>query len=313
MNTTSSISYKTASPIFIVAARRSGTTLLKTILNQHSAIRAHPDEPQFILELYEKYGLQISNMPTAVEFLAKHPLRAKSVSETAVQKAYKHYDHLSLTEFINIYIQLWPKNAAKRILLKHPRFVFHLNGLQAIFPKVTVVHIVRDPRANVASQINRWPNLSVWECASFWKTAVEAARRWATSNPEKYIEIQYENLLQEPEKTTKSICNQLSLPYEPEMLTFHEETRYYSAKNQSQSVTLTAVDNTRLNLWQKQLSPVEIKLIESCCHREMTGWDYPSLNPTPPFWHYTRHYLSQRLLFTKKMILRTVKKVIRQI
>jgi len=149
-------------------------------------------------------------------------------------------------------------------------------------PQLKVHSIVRDPRANVLSQHSRWPNASLWECAVWWRDAVRLAREWQQKNLTLYTELRYENLALDPESTLRHLCNELGITYRPDLLDFELRSNFYKPNAPPQSVTFTRVDPSRIDHWQEQLTPMEIKLIESCVKSEMTTWGYEPLNPEVP-------------------------------
>ena len=60
------------SPIILLGCRRSGTTLLRKIFSKHPDIITPPDEPQFILGLYQRFGHKINNKFLALEYIKNH-------------------------------------------------------------------------------------------------------------------------------------------------------------------------------------------------------------------------------------------------
>jgi len=268
---------KTPGPIFIVGCQRSGTTLLRTMLGKHPSILEHPDEPQFILGLYQRFGFNIRDVREAIEYTAQHPYFPKSISREALESALRPFQTISLADFMHAYLSLWSRDsiAGKRILLKHPHLVFSLDLIERVFQNPIIIHIVRDPRANVLSQRLRWPQFSIWECAMLWRNAVRSARRWAGRTDQLYLELKYEDLVHQPKPSLEKLISALDLPFSPGMLVFKQETTQYFRAGASRQVTLTSPDPTRNHRWREMLHAEDIHLIELCCQREMGWWEYP--------------------------------------
>jgi len=286
-------------PIIIVGCQRSGTTLLRTLLGNHSQLLEHPDEPQYILGLYQRFGHTIKDVETAVSYLLKHPYLPADLSPEIVRQAYQNKSPLSLAEFIQIYLRIWGGNnlVTKRPVLKDPALIYHLELVNELFPDGIIVHVVRDPRANVASQIVRWPHLTVWESALLWNQAIEKGVSWARKGSLPIVEVVYEQLLLNPEKEMAKLCQVINIPYSSEMLTFEEETTDYRVNEPPKRIKFNSIDSSRLSRWQQRLTDNDVKIIECGCRRGMKIMNYELLHPDVPnrqfygrFWYEQIHY-----------------------
>lgn len=304
-----------ASPIVIVGCQRSGTTLLRTILGHHPQLLEHPHEPQFILELYQRFGYQVKDVGTAVAYLCKHPYLPNTVTTAALQSLFAGKENLSLQEFFQIYLHLWAGELInhKRPILKDPALIFHLDLVVRLFPQATIIHVVRDPRATVSSQKTRWAQYTTWETAALWKKAVQHQAYWASKRKSPILELNYEKMLLNPVEALTALCQQLDIPFVPEMLSFEEVTTDYTPHALPKLVKFSSVDNSRLNLWQERLSPLDIRLIEYACHTEMSWWQYELINPTVPNRLFYRQLWAERLHTIYKVNGRRVKNLMRQI
>ena len=212
-------------PILIVGSPRSGTTLLRTILDQHPDLLVHPNEPQFILELYRRYGKTLRDVSAAVNHIAVHRYVPDSVDRQMLRAACDHTNHSSLRQVIACYLNVWggDKILSHRIVLKDPNFTYDLDFVHELFSQAHIVHIVRDPRANVSSQRTRWPQFTVWECAMRWRDAVRSARQYQAGNRMTFTELRYEDLLLAPERTLQNLCHALDIPYKDILLSFNQQ------------------------------------------------------------------------------------------
>lgn len=289
-------------PIVITGCQRSGTTLLRTMLGRHPTMLEHPDEPQFILDLYKRHGNSIKDVTTAVSYITNHPYTPTTVSYHALRKALQTDSKLRLKDLIQTYIRIWVGDNihTKRPILKDPALIFHLPLVVHLFPQATIVHIIRDPRANVSSQITRWPHITVWEAAMMWKKAVTHGRDWAATNSQ-YIEVSYENLLQNPDEELQSLCQFLRVPFSNKMLDFEQETTIFTPDGTPQQVIHRTVDPSRLFAWKEQLTSTTIKLIEQCCQEEMRLWHYPLLYPTVPPMQYKISLIREQAFYRFKI------------
>lgn len=290
-------------PVVITGCQRSGTTLLRVMLGRHGALLEHPDEPQFILELYKRHGRTIKNTAAAISYIANHRYASDSVSDLALQEALQPNSEFLLKDLIQAYIRIWAGETVnvKRPILKDPALIYHLPLVRHLFPEAIIVHIIRDPRANVFSQIRRWPRITVWQASELWKRAVILGHQWATTRDKHYLEVHYENLVQNPAEELQSLCRHLQISYTNEMLSFEQEATLFAPDGTPRQVTHRTIDPSRLYLWKEHLTPADIRLIEDCCGQEMNIHDYPLQNPTVTFLPYTLRLIRERAYYRFKM------------
>ncbi len=268
-------------PIVLVGCQRSGTSLLRAMMGKHPGMLEHPAEPQFLLGLYHRFGLRIRDRSKALAYVASHPYLPPSVKPETLWAAYEDSDAQTLRNFVQRYLHVWGGDELKTKVpvLKHPQLIFHLDLVMDLFPDAAVIHIVRDPRANVSSQRARWPQFSIWECAMQWKTAVTTARSWGQHHERQYHEIQYEHLVQSPQAAMKTLLSELGIAFSEQMLSIDYETDVFSRGEPVEKVRFTSTDPKRIRLWEHVLSPLEIRRIEFCCQKEMAWWNYEPLRP----------------------------------
>ena len=201
----------------------------------------------------------------------------------------------------------------RRIVLKHPALIFHLGLVFELFTDVTIIHVVRDPRAAVSSQLSRWPDLSVWEAAEWWRDSVRAGRTWQRRGATPYAEVQYEDLVLSPGEALGRLCGQLGISYYPGMLKLDLDTKLYSPDAPPRSVQYSSPDPSRTMLWRERLSPLEIRMVETCCHKEMAWWGYQPIAPRVSAVRLSARLLGERLRYAVKAAARRVRAGVRRV
>ena len=302
-------------PVVITGCQRSGTTLLRVMLGKHGALLEHPDEPQFILELYKRHGRAIKNTAAAISYITNHRYASDSVSYLALKEALQLNSELPLRDLIQAYIRIWAGDSVKnkRPILKDPALILHLPLVRHLFPEATIVHIIRDPRANAFSQIIRWPRITVWQASQLWKRAVTLGQEWAKTQEIQYVEVRYEDLVQNPTKELQSLCQHLQITYTSEMLSFEQDTTLFAPDGTPRQVTHRTVDPSRLYLWKEHLTATDIRLIEHCCREEMKVYSYPLQNPIVPFRPYTIRLIREWAYYRFKMSGKVIKAIWRKL
>jgi hypothetical protein len=105
---------------------------------------------------------------------------------------------------------------------KTPQHVLHLELLTRSFPSARVVHLVRDGR-NVVPSLLEVPHgpTRYTEGVDYWRARVLAGRQAGEAlGPSRYVEIRYEDLVEDPEARLRDLCAFLDLEYAPEMLEY---------------------------------------------------------------------------------------------
>jgi hypothetical protein len=282
-------------PIFIVGANRSGTTLLRLLLNAHSEI-AIPDEINYFYgftgaELsYENWStpsLSPSEYTSFVNrFLATNQAVVPTLNLDSVRAEILDGPH-DLRRPYQVLLEQWARHRGKgRWGEKTPGNIYHANILIEMFPDARFIHVVRDPRGGVASmqRVSFFGNDVAFNALNRHKIMTHGRAWLARSVPApQRIEIRYEDLVAHPQNTLQSICDFVEAPYEPSMLRFHQDADRYMVNEAASSYNQTAtrpISTEMIDKWHTQLTDEEIAIIERICKAEMIEFDYPLLRPS---------------------------------
>ena len=101
---------------------------------------------------------------------------------------------------------------------KSPSYLRHLPRLAAWFPRARFVLIHRDVRDAAVSAARAWGK-SPLRYAGRWCRDLLAARRAGRALGARSVEVAYEDLIAEPERELRRLCAALGLAFVPDMLT----------------------------------------------------------------------------------------------
>jgi len=164
---------------------------------------------------------------------------------------------------------------------KRPSYVMNLDALFAMFPDALYVNVVRDPRAAVES-IRRvgegrrgWYRDPVVAGTDLWQRSQRNAHRWRRRLPPgQFFEVQYEQLVADPEAALARLVDFLRL--DPggvqDMLTFHERNDIKA--HRMHPLVNKPITTEVVRRWEKQLAREEIAFIERTLVREMAAYGY---------------------------------------
>ena len=288
--------------IFITGASRSGTTLLSFILRNHSKVfglkELHyfgeswdprkPDqkmnERQMVSAVANIYKCQEQGV-LAAKNTHRYCERAQALINS-LDKINREPANL----FMAAVSELCEAEGKSIPCEQTPRNIFYADELLRTYPDAKVIHIIRDPRAVMASQKYRWKRRSlatdkkgvsryqsvrVWvnyhpfTVARMWLKATQQAMR-LVSHP-RFTLVRFEDLIQEPEKTVLFLCDRLGLQFESLML---EVGQINSSHQSSIGGARKGLQTDSIDKWRKILSPREIAAANRLCHDLMAEHSY---------------------------------------
>jgi hypothetical protein len=215
-------------PVLVLGVRRSGTTLLRVMLDRHSEL-AVPDESYFIPQLADRHLRRVD-----IDDFLDDLRRLEAPAEWGLpldQVRPRLHDGMSVGEAIGTVYAVYAAEQGKpRWGDKTPMYMQNLRLLERLFPDALYVHLIRDGRDAAVSFLSMpqglmtetWmqPHTAV-EFACQWRTEVAGARRLGRRvGSERYLEVRYEELVGDAEASLRAICDFARLPYESSMVDY---------------------------------------------------------------------------------------------
>jgi hypothetical protein len=268
-------------PFFIIGCGRSGTTLLRLILNNHSEV-AIPTESLFILD-YLKAAPRFT-MNDLTRLLVHEP----EIIEWGIEPRLVDLSAcITVSEAIDKLHKIYAdQNRKKHWGQKTPRFVRSLELLKDRFPGARFIHIVRDPRAVANSLIRSDVHRSnAYYAARRWVRDVGAGLAFERQCPGIVMRVSYEELVGSLEATVEKLCRFIGVGFEVKMLNSEREdisneySRFYSKVHANLGRSTTDEFTAK---WKSQLSRPDIKLVESICSILMEDLGYERLYQDSP-------------------------------
>jgi len=268
---------------FIVGVSRSGTTLLRLMLDAHSQL-AIPPETHFIpsisglvgegSKLLNDFHRIITTCYTWENFQISSDEFRKRLS---VIKPFNMSDGLRC--FYKMYAERFNKS---RWGEKTPHYIVNMSTIKDLLPEAHFIHIIRDGRDVACSlrNLHFGPGNDIEAQAAEWVWRIREGRQQAQVC-EHYLEVRYEDLLTKTEIVLNKVCSFINLPFERSMLEYnkHAEERLKEFsdwrnpdgtirfnKEQLQGVhklTTSLPDKTRIGRWQNEMTEDEIRKFEA--------------------------------------------------
>jgi len=261
---------------------RSGTTLLRMMLNSHSKIAIAPETHFFRLFWANRYKYGDLNNDNNFKKLWNDLIKCKYFNDLKLKNPQKIYEDLFNGErsYKAIFERLLKEYANQNNKLrwgeKTPGHLEYLETILSFFPFAKIIHIIRDPR-DVALSYKKvpWGTKDVFSTARWWNRYINISKKWSLQSNISFLEIKYEDLIIKPKETLKIVCSFIEEDFEEQMLNFHLCSKQYMVKDEPwKEGVLKPLTVSNIGKWKKELSKWEIEQIEVKCRRNMIEKGY---------------------------------------
>jgi sulfotransferase family protein len=270
-------------PFFVVSAPRSGSTLLRLMLDAHPRLAVPP--PGWLFDMVYPYLFsygdlrQSANLLALAEDILATPTVGKWPGKPTAQVLVNEAGAPGFADVYGALHRLYARTEGKaRWGEKTPRNGFWVDEIRALFPDAQFIHIVRDGR-DQAIDISDSMLLpySVYTGATLWQRYVNAIRESASRLPaDAYCEIRYEDLCGNTEATVRELCSFLGEPFDAGMLSPHE-TR--SAKNWSghplHAKTAQPISTRFCEMYRTRLPAGDVAVLDALIGDTLKTFGYP--------------------------------------
>ncbi len=212
---------------FIVGCGRSGTTLLRLMLDAHPEV-AIPPETNFLSSVGTLRGRDEALRNALFQHIVQHetwPDFGLCSEDFCRQLA--DVRPFTISDGLRCFYEAYAAKFGKRRWGdKTPPYCDHLRKIHRLLPEARFLHLIRD-RRDVAMSMRGmlWsPGDDVESLARYWCQAVTAARQPAKRCPH-YLEVRYEQLVLNLSETLRAVCDFLQLEFSTEMERYHANAR----------------------------------------------------------------------------------------
>lgn len=250
----------------VVGSPRSGTTLLRLMLDAHSEL-AIPPETGFLMlgqRLPGKDDVLRRNFYDAIVNYAE-PLPSWcdfEMSKEDFWSALTAVPEFTVSDGYRAFYGLYARQHGKaRWGDKTPIYCKYLNTIRRLLPEARFIHIIRDGRDAALSLRQMWfsPGWEIETQASYWRDCVVSARRSGLGRPD-YMEVRYEELILNTRETLKQVCDYINLTFEDSMLNYYEQAPERLKEHKGRSLsdgTAVLTQEQRFQQQQRTTKPLD--------------------------------------------------------
>jgi tetratricopeptide (TPR) repeat protein len=237
------------SPVFVLGLPRSGTTLVDRIISSHSEVASLGEINNFAYALMHTVG------------------RPGSKLELIDRAA--HIDFGELGQRYADGIRRYGKDTP-RLIDKTPLNYLYIGLIRLALPNAKIVHVVRNPMDSCYGMYRSlfragYPfSYDFGDLANYYLGYRQLMDHWRTVAPDAFLDVRYEELVDDQEAVTRRILEYCDLPWEASCLEFH--------KNRAAVATASAAQVRRpvyrdaLGRWRRyeeQLEPLARMLADA--------------------------------------------------
>ncbi len=233
------------SPIFLLGCQRSGTTMLRLVLDSHSRISCGP-ETRFLTDL-RRIVDEKRDWPRLARFGFPREDWLRRIGEF----------------FGGVHADYAAGRGKARWADKTPLYALSVDFVTEVFPDAQIVHVIRDGRDVVVSHRKRFGYWSAVKCVVKWPRYIRTARAFgARLPPERYHELRYEDAVGDPDKTLRALFEFLGEQWEPGVLEYadrpHDVAGKYTVeadRRRAAAGTDAAIYASRVGTYKRELDP----------------------------------------------------------
>jgi Sulfotransferase family len=270
-------------PVFIVGMPRSGTTLMRALLNQHPGISLALTESHFIPYFIKTFG-----DPPALHTQAQVERFIKRFHQTVFYQHLSNRGYTFTAEDLSQHARLDSWASIFECILRHfspkshqenaiwgdktPGYLQHIALLKQLYPEAKFLHIIRDPRDYCLSARQSWGK-SIYRAAHRWQATLSKARQMGRTLEAAYLEVTYESLLGDTEHVMGRIADFLECDYHSSMVQIG-----LSPEDTGSTTGKYGIVKDNTHKYHQYLSQQEIKRIEEIACNCLAELDYEMEN-----------------------------------
>jgi hypothetical protein len=280
--------------LFIVGCARSGTTLVHRIVDAHPEIAITPEMHWITRQFKSRNGLVTAEL---VSELTGHKRFAQfEIPREEFEGLLGSGEAVPYPTFLNRVFGLYGTLKNKPLVgNKTPAYVRSIPTFHALWPDAKFVHIIRDGRDVCMSILNwkkaertagryaSWEEDPVSTTALWWERKVRKAREdGAALGPGLYHEMLYEDLVDDPERECKRLCEFLGVAYDDAMIRFAEgktKTDLPNARKTPKKAWLPITSGLRN--WRTEMPVKDVERFEAAAGDLLEELGYERAVPNP--------------------------------
>ncbi len=290
------------SPVFIAGHPKSGTSLLRSVLDSHPELVAYPEETNFFRRYLPKTtGADLQQKLALSDQYLTHIFEWNQVNPPPHQVGYPDRDYSNIPvaqvrQAVRDYISqrfIHDGDMLSAVILAFGKTIGQLTDLSqhwvektpynelyasqifAWWPDARVVHTVRDPRDNFASYHRKHADWSPESFALNWvqstQTGLDNRDQYGS---DRYLMLRFEDLTSTPDAKLNELCQFLRINDDPSLRQPVRGGKPWGG-NSMFADQFTTISAAPVGRWTESLKPDEVATLELIAGPAMQQFGYP--------------------------------------
>lgn len=281
---------------FIVGVGRSGTTMLRLMLDAHPALTI-PPETHFVPALIDAIDSGATPEASVETMTAVRQWGDLGIEPAEVLERWAELDAFESPAALRAFYAIYQEHQDKpRWGDKTPIYVKNMRKIEKTLPEARFIHVIRDGR-DVA--LSRWKRTlgdkdpaPASQVAEGWQRRIRRAQKQG-SKLNHYLELRYEDLVTDTEPNLRKICEFLELHWDPVILRYYEHaaermaemardlpatdgkpTRPGEERMQAHAMTQKPPDPSAMYRWKEKMSPEDVGAFDAAAGELLSELGY---------------------------------------
>ncbi|MEM1328522.1 MAG: sulfotransferase [Bacteroidota bacterium] len=201
--------------VIVMGRQHSGNTFLTRIIGTSPNSWVDENENDWFerVGLIEQSDSLQDRVHLSIQYMLRNEAAAAKVQEIALYNWAKQQSKVTAYDLFRKGMELVTLAKEKQLwALKATSYIFYARTILEYCPEIKLIYLMRNPLDLTASTKKRNPKGLDWLIATniAWKKGVAIAQQLATKYPERFLIVQYENIIRQPE-TLREVAHFLQI------------------------------------------------------------------------------------------------------
>lgn len=244
----------------------SGTELLALFVNAHPDVTLYGEFP-LLARMASRFGPVVCapDVPRAIAELRRLDIYG------CFRTPHSPTDDSGSRTLAELFASLMTSEPTRWVGHKTPQNLENAEAMLQLFPEARFLILIRDARDVALSWQRRWGKDPLMTAEKWNRRIRIGLAALEASCPGRYLVTRYEDLIENPEPVGHTICEFLGVPFDADMLRYHETVEEVIEGKRNYGTPLMPGNKEK---WRTQMEPALVRRIEEIAFEGLTRFGY---------------------------------------